>query len=333
MKKISRNQYTGYRAPGFRFRFHVRSIAHRCLFLPLVMERIPQIQRLLRGESPCTVFNTNCIHEARRSFCELRKKFDFPYWAIKEYYIRDRNDADNIIPLKLNTVQDYLIDILQKRYHNRQPSRYVVTKTGFPCGLTTCVQAYMTWLQTYQCRNNSYTCSSSEINLNPLKTNLCRWLGRDVVPSEKWLFLPRVDGRAFFNTYRSPDFIRGINLGYVHFADMSKWKDPDGDLTKRVMRAAVSAVLHRYFTLVIWEGNIPKEERFNIKKYQNFCLPLDVRLMQLAHLSANPYFLNYAALANAAHEDSPIIHINLDDAFFSHRRLQIPFVESGDPDR
>ena len=72
------------------------------------------------------IFNTNCIHEARRSFCELRKKFDFPYWAIKEYYIRDRNNADNIIPLKLNTVQNYLIDILQKCYHNRQPSRKAV---------------------------------------------------------------------------------------------------------------------------------------------------------------------------------------------------------------
>ena len=324
MKNISHNQYTGYRAPGFRFRFHVRSIAHRCLFLPLVMERIPQIQRLLQGESPCAVFDTPCIHEARRAFCELRKKFDFPYWAIKEYHIRDRNDADNIIPLKLNTVQNYLIDILQKRYHNRQSARYVVTKTYFPCGLTTCVQAYITWLQTYQCTNNSYTCSSSEINLNPLKTDLCRWLGRDIVPPEKWIYLPRVDGRAFFNTYRSPDFIRGINLGYVHFADMSKWKDPDGNLTQRVMRAAVSGVLLRYFTLVIWEGNVPKEGRFNIKDHQDFRLPQDVKLMRLAHLSTNPYFLNYAALANAAHENCPLIHINLDDAFFPDRRLQIP---------
>ncbi|MDE7408479.1 MAG: hypothetical protein K2N09_00495 [Muribaculaceae bacterium] len=313
MKSQSINQYTGYLASGFRFRFHVRSISHRCLFLPLVMEKLPRIRRLLEGESPLTVFNCRCISSARKAFCELRKKFDFAYWAITEYYIRDLNDADNIIPLRLNTPQHYLIDILQKRYHNHLPGRYVVTKTGFPCGITTCIRAYITWMQTFQCRNNSYMCSSSDINLNPHKTDLCRWLKREIVPSEKWLYLPDADRRAFFNTYRSPDFIRGINLGYVHFADMSKWKDPRGDLTQRVMKAAVSAVLLEYFTLVIYEGNIPDETHFNIKAYQDFRISREERLKQLAHLSSNPGFLNYVALADAPDDSSPILHIDLSD--------------------
>ena len=111
MKRTYRNPYTGRHSPGFRFCFHVRAIAHRPIFLPLVMKNHYKIQRLLKGESPLSVFECSSYQAARVAFSELRKKFDFAYWAITEYYIRDLNDADNIIPLHLNTCQNYLIDI------------------------------------------------------------------------------------------------------------------------------------------------------------------------------------------------------------------------------
>ena len=324
MTSQSANQYTGYRSTGFRFRFHVRSIARPCLFLPLEMKSIPEIRRLLDGESPLAVFDVSSIHSARKAFNDLRKKFDFSFWAVNEYYISDLYNADCIVPLKLNTCQEYLIDILEKRYHNRQPGRYVVSKSLFPCGLTTCVQAYITWLQTFRCQNHSYTCSSSDINLHPLKRNLCRWLGRDIVPSEKWLFIPKAGQRAFFNTFRSPDFVRGINIGYVHFADMSKWKDSVGKLTCQTINASVSGVLLDYFTLVIFEGNIPKKDRFDVRKHQDFTMSPDERLKTLSRFSSNPHFLNYVALASSHSTNSPFIHIDLNDSFFPERHLHIP---------
>lgn len=326
MKRNTLNQYTGFKAPGFRFRFHVRSIARPVLFLPLEMKALPQIRYLLNGESPLSVFNVDSIHSARRAFCELRKRFDFSFWAITEYYVRNRANADEIVPLKLNTCQHYLIDVLRKRYYNRQSGRYVVSKTAFPCGLTTCVQAYIIWMQTYQCSNNAYTCSSSDINLLPLKTNLCRWLKRDVVPPEKWIFLPKTGDKAFFNTLKSPDSGRGINFGYVHLADMGKWRDNSGDLTFRTINAAVSGVLLEYFTLVIYEGNIPSDDRFPLWRYHDFSISAEERIRQLAKLSNNPRFLNYVALATAPGEGSTLIHINLDDSFFASRRLQIPLL-------
>lgn len=318
------NPYSGRQAPGFRFCFHVRAIAHRSLFLPLTMKRLPKIQRLIKGESPLTVFECGSILAARNAFRELRKKFDFAYWAANEYYIRDINDADRIIPLLLNNIQHYLIDILQKRYYNRQIGRYIITKSFGRVGLTTCIQAYMLWLQTYQCINNSFTCSSSSINLNPLKSDLCRLLKRDIVPSEPWIYLPKADRRAFFNTFRTPDFIRGINLGYVHFADMSKWHDPDGDDASRVYAAATSAVLMQYYTLIVLEGNIPKEDRFQMEKHQSFNIPWNIRLMRLAHLSNNPFFLDHVAMANTpSSHDSPIFYINLDHTFCLTKQIRI----------
>lgn len=332
MSHKSRNQFSGYQAPGFRFCFHVTSIAHRPIFLPLHMKRLSQIQRLLNRESPLDVFNCDNIHSARKAFCELRKKFDFAYWAIKEFFIRDIKDSDRIVPLYLNNFQHYVIDILQKRFHNHQLGRYIITKSFGKVGLTTCIQAYILWLQSCQCINNSFTCSSSSINLYPLKSNICRFLKRNIVPSDPWIYIPKADRRAFFNTFRSPDFIRGMNLGYVHFADMSKWYDPDGDDASRVYSASSSAVLLKYYTLVVLEGNIPKEDRFQAEKHQNFNIPWSSRLMRLSNISKNPFFLDHVAMAEAPATSDPLhFHINLNHTFNLSKRIRIPLHASCSP--
>lgn len=313
MKTNAPNQYTGFRSTGIRFPFHVRSISHRFLSLPVDMEKLPHIQRLLKGEDPKSVFNTDCIHKARQAFNDLRKQFDFTYWAITEYHIRDINDADNIIPLRLNPYQYYAIDIMQRRRDLRIHSRYIITKTFRQCGLTTCVQAYMLWLQTYHCRNN-YCIYSLPVSLNRMKADLCRHLKRDRVPAARRLHLPASRTAVHFNSYRNPDSGRGIDFGYVHFADMSKWRDPYGNLSSRCLKAAVSGVLHTYLSLVVFEGTLPKSDRIPID-YNDFRRILfPDRILLLRRFASNPYFLDYTALAD--HQTSPdlLLHINLDQA-------------------
>lgn len=318
------NPLSGLRCPDFRFRLQHRALSHRSLYLPLAMKQHPQIQRLLKGESFLSVFNAPTIESARHAFDELRYHYDFAFWAAKEYRIRDREDADNIIPLFLNNFQHYLIDILQKRFFNQQVGRYIITKTFGKVGVTTCVQAYMLWMQTYKCNKHSFTCSASDISIYPLKSNLCRYLHRDIVPSEKFISLPKADRKAFFNTYRNPDYIRGIDLGYVHFADMSRWHAQDGDYASRVYAAAASAVLMRFDTLVILEGNIPKEDRFQMEKHQSFNIPYGIRLMRLAPLTKNPFFLDHVAIANAPITyDSSLFHINLDHTYSRSKKIRI----------
>ena len=131
MKNSAPNQFTGYHAPDYRFRFHIRSISHRALFLPIGMKKHPKIIRLIKGETPLYVFNCQSIHEARQAFNQLRKRFDFAYWAISDYRIRHIDDADNIVPLCLNRYQHHIIDTMQKRHSLRKTSRYVITKS-FP---------------------------------------------------------------------------------------------------------------------------------------------------------------------------------------------------------
>lgn len=313
----SRNPFSGRNSSGYRFKFHVPSIAYNTLFLPIEMKSVPQIQQLIQGVHPLTVFNCCSLNSAKKAFCNLRKRYDFDYWAVKEYSIHDIDDADNIIPLRLNQYQFFVIDILRKRYFNRQFGRYIITKSLRRCGLSTCIQAYILWMQTFQRSNNSYVCSASDISLFPLKADLCRYLRRDIVPQDMGVFLPRVDGFAFFNTFRNPDSIRGINLGYIHFADMSRWLDFDSWKSVRAYSAAVSAVLLDYFTLVVLEGNIPNEHCFNIKKFirDSHGMNENERKRILSKYFRNPFFIN-EVLAVSENRNSTFLHINLDHALY-----------------
>lgn len=307
-----RNPYSGRLSAGFRFRFNVRAISHRPIYLPLEMKELPQIKLLMQGSSPLEVFSCQLLQSARIAFNELRRQFDFPFWAATEYFVRDIEDPDRIVPLFLNRFQHRIADTFMKRLYKQEIGRYIITKSFGRAGVTTCVQSYILWRQTYHWPKHSYTCSVSDITINPLKTNLCRYLHRDIVPSENFLYLPKSDRKAFFNTYRSPDYIRGIDLGYVHFADMSRWHDPDGDDVSRVYAAATSSVILKYYSLVVLEGNIPKPERFEIKKHQKLYIPWKIRLMQLTHLTKNPFFLDHVALTNIPNAQPHLFPINLD---------------------
>lgn len=109
---------------------------------------------------------------------------------------------------------------------------------------------------------------------------------------------------------------------------MSRWYDPDGNITSRACSAATSAVLMRFDTLVILEGNIPKVNRFDVNKYQNFNLPYKYRIMKLSHLSKNPFFLDSVVLASdKSFPYASLFYINLDDLspLASSQRVAKPF--------
>lgn len=272
------------------------------------MKSLTQIGQLMQGESPLSVFECSSIQSARKAFREIRRKYDFDYWAATEYLIRDINDADTIVTLRLNDCQHHVIDIIRRRYFLRLRGRYIISKSCRRVGLSTCIQAYILWMQIYQCSNNSYTCGPRVISILPLKSNLCRHLHRDVIPADMGIFLPKVGWSAYFNTFRNPDAIRGVNLGYVHFVDMSRWKDTDSKKSVRAYTAPVTAVLLDYFTLVVLEGDIPKRKNLSIKKFvRKHPREKDpVRIKTLTKTFRNPFFINNVMVA--ASSSGPYFH-------------------------
>lgn len=119
------------------------------------------------------------------------------------------------------------------------------------------------------------------------------------------------DRKSFFNTFRSPDYIRGIDLGFAHFVDMSRWNDPTGEVSSRAYTAAFGSVLLKHDTLIVLEGNIPKPDRFDMKSHQNLFIPRKIRLIKLEHLSKNPFFLDHVVLANIPNTQPHLFPINL----------------------
>ncbi len=310
------NPQSGKNSAGFRFRFKVRAISHQSLYLPIEMKCLPQIQQLIQGVAPTVVFNRNSIQDARLAFDELRKRFDFPFWAANDYLIKDIADPDNIIPLRLNPYQHQIIDTFLKRHSLKQPGNYIITKSFSRCGISTCIQAYILWRQLFQWPKNSNTCSATEINIDPLKANLCRFLNRDVVSSSKSISIPKAFGHhAFFNTCRTPDALRGIDFGFVHLSDMSRWIDPEGERTSRAIAASTSGILPSHHPLVVLEGNIPDDEIMksflpNDPSTPNSTLMLP-SIRQLAKFTRNPYFLQ-EVLYSITSQDPFFFHIHID---------------------
>lgn len=309
--KRYRNPLSGHASPGYRFRFHVRSISHRAIYLPLQMKELPEIIRLRNGESPLSVFNVPTRRDARDAFHRLRYVHDFTFWAAREYRVQDIQDPDHIVPLILNTYQHHIIDTFIKRFFKKMTPRYIIAKQFRSCGVTTCVQAYILWLQLFHWHKHSNTCGASDIDIRPLKANLMRYLNKDEGPAEKRIPIPEATCKAFFNTFRSPDALRGIDFAYVHFADMSKWNDPARNNSMRAYVAGISGVLHDHHTLIVMEGNTPRPEIFRIEDNYSLSNPDTLRLTDYPKICRNPFFLRQVVDAHNPDCSTPFILIDL----------------------
>lgn len=281
------NPLAGKNSPGSRFRFRVRSIAHQSLYLPKTMEFLPQVRQLIDGVSPLVVFNCKDIKAARQAFYDLRKKFDFPYWAALDYMIPDKINPSNLVTLHLNYIQRYLAAVFIMRANAGFQGKYIISKTVPKCGLTTFVQAYILWLQLYHHSQHSITCAQSPDMVERLKTNITNYLHikvrRDVV-------FVTDSASALFQSVYNPDYLDMCRGNYVHLADMSKWIDPTGEISDHIYTYSFNNWLRKHASLFVLEGDYPSPLPF-----------------------PNPFFLNKLMLSSDPNVASEFFHINLNN--------------------
>ena len=290
----SPNPFSGFRSPGFRFRFSVRKISRRALFLPLQMKSIPAVQRLMAGQDPLSVLKVDSIQKARESFNSLRMCYDFAFWAATKYIIRDVREADKLVPLVLNENQHHIINVFQRRYFHKLSGRYIITKRDPRIGVTTCVQAYMLWLQLFSSHvSHSYTCGESGFANRRWTANIQRYFKIGNSHSVSKVRIPGGICMAIFNSFRNPDAPRGMDVAYVHLANMSSWHDPGCMLSIRAHTAAISGVLPDFYTLIVIEGDIPDRKYFKIE--ENYDIDASGILVgRYRHICSNPFFLRLA---------------------------------------
>lgn len=263
------------------------------------MKSLPEIKRLLAGVSPLSVFNSKSLPEARQAFYELRKKYDFPFWATLEYSVPDKDDSGQLVPLALNSYQSYVIDKILRNPCKERRSLLIICKSVPRCGLTTCIQALITWLQTCVWPSDSVTFSSTDEHASKLGKTLCRCLKQDAFQDFSAVRIPSVSKVAHFSSFQTPSFSWDRKkTGYVHLADMSKWFDPSAQLSYRIFSDSINAIPFKPSALFVMEGDIPHVSKFRIEEHQDYSIPQAVRWSRLNRVGPNPLFLDYLSIAS-----------------------------------
>lgn len=304
------NPLAGKNSTCSRFRFRVRSIAHKSLYLPVEMKALSQIRQLIDGVPPLVVFRCDDIKAARRAFYDLRKKFDFPYWAALEYTIPENGNYSKMIPLILNRIQRHIVEIFIGRTNAGLPGRYIISKSVPGCGLTTCVQAYILWRQLYWHPHHSITCTHSNDMMDKLKSIVSRSMSNK--EDIRNLVLINEGVYSFFQSVYYPNVLDGCSSSYVHLADMSKWQDLTSEISDHVYSNAMARWNDTPSSLMVLEGDCPSHPEFHMENHRNYYLQETVRLMQLEAFTSNPFFLNRLVIASDRKVTSDLYHLDLD---------------------
>lgn len=303
------NPISGLNSAGPRFKVRIRSLAHENMYLPVSMRSLPQMRLLLDGVSPLTVFNSTSIKHARLAFYRLRSKFDFPYWAALEFKVPDITNPHRIIPLRLNSLQHNLVDTFIHDSLDDGPRRYVITKTIPRCGLTTCIQAYIFWLQSYHI-DNSITCAHSDSEMNLMKANVARFLRK--AGGKHRVSINNEGISALFQSFHTPNVLGRLSGRFVHLADMAKWLDHSWEGTPHILSNALNGWRRQKAAMFVLEGDRPANPDFRMEDYRNYYIPEAVRLMQLSFFSSNPVFLNIMVSASDSKANTGYRYIDLD---------------------
>ncbi len=304
------NPISGYHAPDTRFKVRIRSLAHNNLYLPLSMRSLPQINQLLEGVSPLTVFNCSTLQEARKAFYDLRMKFDFTYWAFLEFKVRDISRYHSFVPLRLNRFQYYIATRFLKDASNGYPNRYLISKTVPRCGLTTVVQAYILWRQKYH-MDDSFTFVRTDTDMEEMIKTAAQSLHKN---AKYYRIILNPDGvSAKFNFFYSPYRLDQSEARFVHLADMSKWYDPDGEDSLIIIRKALRGWKKKEAAIFVIEGDCPENNRFRSIERKDRYASEPVIIMRLSPFGDNPVFLyNILTYSNPA-LSSECQYIHLDN--------------------
>ena len=279
------NPLAGKNSPGLRFRFRVRSIAHQSLYLPKTMENLPQVRQLMDGVSPLVVFNCNDLNTARQAFYELRKKFDFPYWAALDYIIPDKLKPSSLVKLHFTSVQRYLANVFIMRANAGLRGKYIISKTVPRCGVTTLVQAYILWLQLYHHSHHSITCTQSPDMVEILKANITNYLHKKV---RRDVVVVTNTASALFQSVYNPHYLDRCQSSFVHLADISKWNVNFGEDSDHIYLNALCGWSGNQESLFILEGDHPSPTSYT-----------------------NPFFLNKLKHSSDPQHPSEFLHLKL----------------------
>ena len=276
------NPITGEGSVGKRKKVEISDFPLRFQWLPSEMLHVPLVKQLIKAGS-VSRFLTDCLNvddneeecaKVIAQFIRIRHRFDFPFWAATEAYIKRKGGGEDVL-FRLTFPQRKLIATLETLRLSDMPIRIVLLKAR-QWGGSTAIQLYMAWLQLVREKGlNSLIIAhqgagSDEINdmftrlMEHYPTTLLYNIGESYDLNEPKLVnvgksgnirrVPQRNCKIKIGTAERPDSCRGGDYNLVHLSEVGLWKATEGKKPEDIVRSACSGVLFKPYTVIVYES-------------------------------------------------------------------------------
>lgn len=220
-------------------------------------------------------------------FDRIRMAHDFPFWAAKYAYIKNKRGGDDML-FMLNRAQRKLVECLEAMRTAGRPIRLILLKAR-QWGGSTCVQLYMAWLQLVHERGlNSLIIAHQGVGSEEIKDMFDRMIGRypkellydgempekeekivEWVGRTRTMFrVPARNCKVKVGSAERPDSCRGGDYSLVHCSEVGIWRKTLGKTPEQILRSACSGVLLRPMTMIVYESTANGTGNFFHREYE-----------------------------------------------------------------
>jgi hypothetical protein len=266
------NPVTGEGCRGKRELLQIKDAPFSILHLPEAMMREEVCRLLKKHESIEKLFkarkqefNGDVLEEFWISFCELRIKYDFEFFACLYETIR-HGETGEAVPFKLNLSQREFLDILEKQRTEGDPIRVIVLKAR-QMGLSTETQLYMYWIQNVHKTNwDSVICAhvnDASKNIRSMYALVAEnmppiaGIKRTMTPFENTQnikLIPQRGCRITVGSAESPESVRSQNPKLAHFSEVAMYPDTTKKGTGDLIGSIIGAMKQIPYTMIVYES-------------------------------------------------------------------------------
>lgn len=266
------NPITGEGCDGERVCLKIEDAPFPIMYLPKEMMETEYCIQLQEYGSIEKLYKVNDIYLDEDefqsfwiSFCELRYRYDYEFYAYMCQTIRDKLTAQEI-PFKLNRGQRRVLKKFENRRKKKRPIRARITKCR-QWGCTTFVQNYMNWIQTIHKRNwNSVICAHVKDGSITARAMLERTI-KNMPPIGNVLLsiknyqntqnikeIPERGCTITIGTAIEPDSVRSQDVKMAHFTEEAYYPNTETNNPALLETSIIAAIPPDPETLVVCES-------------------------------------------------------------------------------
>jgi len=266
------NPITGEGCEGERVRLEIKDAPYPVLFLPVEMMSRTVCKELSKYKSIEKLYNANGdeYSEIERdkfwvSFCELRSKYDYEFYAVSYQTILDKETSQEI-PFKLNRAQRRILAKLERMRKAGMTISIIILKAR-QMGGSTIIQMYMNWIQmVHRTRWNSAIAahikdaaitvrSMYDLSIGGMPKFDGRYMSiKDFSKSANIKYVPQRGCRITVGTAEEPDSVRSQDLKMFHASEIGLYPDTEKKRTKDLIASITSSIPNVPYTLIAYES-------------------------------------------------------------------------------